>query len=104
MSGNIDHMQTRTKSKNVAAIGQITKTGRAKKKAPAITAKGTFIVGKTLPEKLSKATKDFFNTGVTPQKAFDIVARFKTAQAGVIAETKPVSRDTKPKRKAQNVC
>jgi len=40
----------------------------------------TFVVGRTLPKKLHKATQAFFETGVTPQLAYDAVAKIKAIE------------------------
>ena len=40
-----------------------------------------FIVGRTLPSKLSKETLAFFADGKTPQRALDLVARVKAIEA-----------------------
>lgn len=97
-------MVTRAKPKTVATKGRAKKPGQTKKKVPAITATGTFVVGKTLPDKLPKATQEFFKTGVTPQKAYDIVARVKAVEAkSRAAEEKPLAVEAKPRRKARNV-
>lgn len=104
---NIALMTTREKTtKILITTGQLLKTERTKKKVPAIKANGTFVVGKTLPEKLSKTTKEFFNAGVTPQKAFDIVARFKVAQERLTVVEAKITGPTEAKttRKVKNVC
>lgn len=50
----------------------------------------SFIVGRTLPDKLPKATRDFFNTATTPQRALDIAAKAKSIAARSGSKSKNV--------------